>query len=355
MPWNDIKKKAQNENKMIFVDCFASWCGPCKRMDQTVFTDAAVAEFFDKYFVAVKVQMDETSGRAKLKLAKTLREEYEINAYPTFLYFNQSGKVLHRFVGAADVAVFLEESKKAMNPEAQFYTMIERFKSGQLENTKLKDMAYQFKFAGKGELANAAAESYFEKLTEEERHAAENIGFMQNFPESAKFQQYAAIYFRKLSSKFYLSDVNQDLIVAFRKALGVQNIVLAYLDHLPVDSLKNYTDLLLKLNDVSAVKEVVDRYLHSLSKDELYTADNLLLLANFTKSIEGPGFNLFYDSSTGLEAQRIIRQKPNYEKAKVVDFVDNIFRFGYLLKPYQSSLAGRFVDWQGWRSHLKVD
>ncbi|HLU87988.1 MAG TPA: thioredoxin family protein, partial [Taishania sp.] len=37
--WNSIVAKAQSANKPIFVDAYAVWCGPCKWMSATVFTN----------------------------------------------------------------------------------------------------------------------------------------------------------------------------------------------------------------------------------------------------------------------------------------------------------------------------
>ena len=30
--FSEALKKAKEENKMVFVDCYTSWCGPCKYM-----------------------------------------------------------------------------------------------------------------------------------------------------------------------------------------------------------------------------------------------------------------------------------------------------------------------------------
>ncbi len=37
LSWPEICEKAQKENKYIFVDCYTTWCGPCKKMDQEVY------------------------------------------------------------------------------------------------------------------------------------------------------------------------------------------------------------------------------------------------------------------------------------------------------------------------------
>ena len=59
LSWQQVKEKAKQEQKYIMIDCYTSWCGPCKVMDQTTFKDPEVAKIANEGFVAVKVQFDE--------------------------------------------------------------------------------------------------------------------------------------------------------------------------------------------------------------------------------------------------------------------------------------------------------
>ncbi|HMP31839.1 MAG TPA: thioredoxin family protein, partial [Saprospiraceae bacterium] len=56
--WEQVVAKAKAENKLIFVDCYTTWCGPCKKLDAEVFPNPEVGAFFNKHFVNLKVQMD---------------------------------------------------------------------------------------------------------------------------------------------------------------------------------------------------------------------------------------------------------------------------------------------------------
>src|ERR1700750_930968 len=56
--WQQVLIKAKKESKYIFVDCFATWCGPCRLMDRNVFTQKSVGDFINMHFIPVRVQMD---------------------------------------------------------------------------------------------------------------------------------------------------------------------------------------------------------------------------------------------------------------------------------------------------------
>ncbi|MDR6781550.1 thioredoxin-related protein [Pedobacter africanus] len=62
LSWQQVKEKAKKENKYLFVDCFTTWCGPCKYMTSTIFPQEKVGDFFNKNFVNVKVQFDKTKN-----------------------------------------------------------------------------------------------------------------------------------------------------------------------------------------------------------------------------------------------------------------------------------------------------
>src|SRR5580700_4758162 len=58
--WSEIQSKAKAEHKYIFVDCYATWCGPCKAMDEKVYPKKIIGNLYNKEFISVKLQMDRT-------------------------------------------------------------------------------------------------------------------------------------------------------------------------------------------------------------------------------------------------------------------------------------------------------
>ncbi len=120
--WKALLAKAKKENKMIFLDCYTSWCGPCKWMKTNVFNNDTVADFYNANFISAAIDMERGEG---FELAK----KYGINTYPSMLYVNAKGEVLHRTCGAASTKDFIENGKDALSPQKQLATYTQLFSS----------------------------------------------------------------------------------------------------------------------------------------------------------------------------------------------------------------------------------
>lgn len=105
--FEDCKKKAQEENKMIFVDLYFVGCMPCKMMDDQVFSNAAVIEEMRKDFILYKADVfKEADG---MKIAR----KYAALGYPTFIILDQEGRALHTMSGYYGVNKFIPILKQA--------------------------------------------------------------------------------------------------------------------------------------------------------------------------------------------------------------------------------------------------
>ncbi len=99
--------KAVCENKLVFIYCYATWCGPCKMMTKSVFTDDSVAKFYNFNFICIKIDIEKGEG---LELGK----KNKIDMYPTSLFVDSTGKVLYTIFGASPKEQFLIISKKEL-------------------------------------------------------------------------------------------------------------------------------------------------------------------------------------------------------------------------------------------------
>ena len=137
LSWEEIKDLARKEHKFIFLDCYTTWCGPCKAMDAKVYTDGLVANELNKNFVCAKVQMDVTAkDEESIKLwydnARDLIARYHIEAYPSYLFFDSEGSPLHKGIGYLPKERFLELIHNAIDSDFQYYTLIDKYKNHRL-------------------------------------------------------------------------------------------------------------------------------------------------------------------------------------------------------------------------------
>ena len=90
--WKDAMAKAKSEDKLLFVDAFAKWCGPCKAMSKNVFTQEKVGDYFNSNFINLKLDMEEADG-------VSFGHIYPVTAYPTLMFLDGEGKLVKKVVG----------------------------------------------------------------------------------------------------------------------------------------------------------------------------------------------------------------------------------------------------------------
>lgn len=98
--------KAKAENKLVFIDFYTSWCGPCKAMAQTVFKEDTVGRYFNSHFISYKIDAEKGEGKA-------LAAKYDVKLYPTYLFLDARGAVFNRAIGRCTDTVFLGIAEKA--------------------------------------------------------------------------------------------------------------------------------------------------------------------------------------------------------------------------------------------------
>ena len=114
--WSTVLEKAKKENKMIFFDAYATWCGPCKQMDAETYKDKAVADYYNANFINVKYDMEKGEG-------PMLAGRYMVTAFPTLLFLNPEGVLAHKGVGFEVASEFVNLGKTAKDVTSQYYTL----------------------------------------------------------------------------------------------------------------------------------------------------------------------------------------------------------------------------------------
>lgn len=93
--------KAKAEKKLIFLDCYTQWCGPCKKMAAEIFPMEKVGAYMNPKFINLKIDME---GEYGTPLAKKL----QISAYPTFVIFNADAQEIGRIIGGSNADEFIK-------------------------------------------------------------------------------------------------------------------------------------------------------------------------------------------------------------------------------------------------------
>lgn len=159
--------KAKSSGKMVFVDCYTEWCGPCKQMSKYVFTQDSVADFFNSSFVNLKMDMEKGEG-------PEMQKRYDVGAYPTFLLLDGDGKLVYKFVGGMEAAPFMAKVREGMNPANRIATMLQRYNGGDRSHELMRDYIWEALKMKETPKAQALALEYFNMLTPGQRAAKEN-------------------------------------------------------------------------------------------------------------------------------------------------------------------------------------
>lgn len=105
--WSKALAQAKEQKKLVFLDIYATWCGPCKMLKKNTFTDEKVANFFNEHFINVSVDGEQSVG---LELTR----KYAIEGYPTLIVTDAEGKPVLYSVGYMDAVNLMEFAKEAL-------------------------------------------------------------------------------------------------------------------------------------------------------------------------------------------------------------------------------------------------
>ena len=217
--FEELLEIAKQENKILFVDAYAQWCVPCKNMSQNVFPDSLIGEFYNANFINAKIDMEAGEG---LNIAFN----YDVSAYPSLLFIDGNGKLLHKAVGFQNPEELIEIGKMALNPKTQLYTQMDRFIDGIIDPESLYNVVVNL-MANQDEEANMYARAYYE--TQENLLTPNTIGLMyetMDSPESFEFE--FLLQNEKEAEKIYqensISDKLDNIVLMYAIELNLREL-----------------------------------------------------------------------------------------------------------------------------------
>ena len=109
--WAKALQQAKAEKKLVFLDIYASWCGPCKMLKRNTFSNEEVATFFNSNFVNVSVDGEKTVG-------PDLARKYSLEGYPTLIIADAEGNPVLYTVGYIDAGTLMKFAKEALKKKS---------------------------------------------------------------------------------------------------------------------------------------------------------------------------------------------------------------------------------------------
>ena len=156
--WEEMLKLAQKEDKMIFMDCYTVWCGPCKALARDIFPQEKVGDFFNPRFINVQYDMEKGDG-------KMLYDKYKkyIVGFPTLLLLDKNGNVLQQMAGYHEADDLIEGIRKASEGK-DLFTLGKKYQEGERSFEFVKDYMDALNAAFLKDSAAAVATEYIARM-----------------------------------------------------------------------------------------------------------------------------------------------------------------------------------------------
>lgn len=192
LTWKHVLRQAKRENKYIFVDCYTTWCGPCKKMEMEVYSLQKVGEVVNKQFIPLKMQMDTTEKdnddvKNHYSDAHYFGMHFKLMGYPALLFFNSDGKLLSRSLGTISPDDFIRLAADVLNPQKDYYALLNKYRQGRRDPAEMRYLAQTaLQLFGDTVVADQIANSLITGLSHEALFVKGNIELLQQFTRSSR-------------------------------------------------------------------------------------------------------------------------------------------------------------------------
>jgi thioredoxin-related protein len=155
--WSAMLAEAKQTGKLIFMDAHTTWCGPCKWMSANVFNTATAGNLYNRNFINAYTDMEKGEGIE-------LRKKYNVKAYPTYLFINGDGEVVHRVVGSCPTAEFVQYGLDALSPQRNLLYLQQNYEANAGKYDFIKSYTSALQKAYDPQQASKITLNYFQKL-----------------------------------------------------------------------------------------------------------------------------------------------------------------------------------------------
>ena len=204
---SDALAQSKKEGKLIFIDCYTTWCGPCKRLAKEIFPQKEVGDFYNSHFINLSFDMEKGEG---LKIQK----KYAVKAFPTLLFLNAEGETVHVGLGAMPANAFIELGKTALDDTRNVLSISTKMKAG---DKSIQTLMLYLKANHYAADADALITEYFKTATDEDKLSQDAWQLYKEYITDIDNDQFQ--YFLKHRSayeqKFGKTEVDNKIIYGF--------------------------------------------------------------------------------------------------------------------------------------------
>lgn len=277
--WEEALESAKNQNKTIFIDAYAVWCGPCKMMEKDVFVLPEVASYYNNNFINYKLDVD-----IEIELA----EKFKIEAMPTFLFADAEGNVIYQRTGALSSDGFLNLGKEAL----EIPKLEKRYKEGDRDPEFVKE--YLLTMGNRQDSAiKKLGREFLEKLPKASLLEEDHLQLMQFYLNDSQHPIFS--FFLENFTAYY--DLNPDLSNDFVYSV-LDKLYVTGVEEKEASSIKRMVEIISQIDPVipeENTQEVIDGLWMSYYQDteqwtnfaeksinytELYGSDNYDMVLN---------------------------------------------------------------------------
>lgn len=122
LTYEEALKVSAKENKMVFLHGYAEWCHYCKDMIEKVYPDSEVGAFYNANFINIHMDLEKEGAELNKRLLS--------HTFPTLVFFDSKGTVMHRAVGRHVKQLMLQLGQEALDPRRRLYTWQQLYNEG---------------------------------------------------------------------------------------------------------------------------------------------------------------------------------------------------------------------------------
>ncbi len=182
--------KAKAANKLVFIDCYTSWCGPCKKLSAEIFPQKNVGDYMNERFISVKYDVEKEEN-------KYIAKQFEIRVYPTMLIVSADGVLIDRIIGFQSADKLIESMENSFDKNKSLSGLKEKYKNGDEDKRTLTDYFAKLQADGSAESVEVG-EKLYSTLSDKEKQSDTFWFFFSN----EKFTNYSSERFNYLIKNY---------------------------------------------------------------------------------------------------------------------------------------------------------